>query len=71
MDEIALTTPTFAGVSFAQLDAVGSVQWPCNAAAPDGTPIMHVDGLRPRQGPLRRRPPYVPTPERSRPASTR
>ncbi len=52
MDEIALTTPTFAGVSFAHLDAVGSVQWPCNAAAPEGTPIMHADGLRARQGPV-------------------
>jgi len=43
MDEIARTTPTFAGVSYAKLDALGSVQWPCNDAAPSGTPIMHVD----------------------------
>ena len=43
MDEIAATTPTFAGVSFAKLDEVGSVQWPCNAEAPDGTPTMHID----------------------------
>jgi len=43
MDEIARTTPTFAGVSFGLLDEVGSVQWPCNAAAPLGTPIMHVN----------------------------
>ena len=43
MDEIAATTPTFAGVSFAHLDEVGSIQWPCNDEAPDGTPIMHVD----------------------------
>ncbi|MFZ4721444.1 MAG: formate dehydrogenase subunit alpha, partial [Ilumatobacteraceae bacterium] len=28
MDEIARLTPTFAGVSFAKLDEVGSVQWP-------------------------------------------
>ncbi len=42
MDEIAATTPTFAGVSFAKLDELGSVQWPCNAAAPEGTPIMHI-----------------------------
>src|SRR5688500_14399685 len=45
MDEIALTTPTFAGVSFDHLDKVGSVQWPCNEKAPEGTPIMHVDGF--------------------------
>ena len=43
MDEIAATTPTFAGVSFAHLDKVGSLQWPCNDHAPEGTPIMHVD----------------------------
>ena len=42
MDEIAATTPTFAGVSFARLDAEGSMQWPVNAAAPHGTPTMHV-----------------------------
>ena len=41
MDEIATLTPTFAGVSFAMLDRAGSVQWPCNDAAPEGTPIMH------------------------------
>ncbi|MGE0798774.1 MAG: formate dehydrogenase subunit alpha, partial [Lautropia sp.] len=43
MDEIARLTPTFQGVSYARLDQLGSIQWPCNAAAPDGTPIMHVD----------------------------
>jgi formate dehydrogenase major subunit len=43
MDEIAATTPTFRGVSFAKLDAMGSVQWPCNEQAPEGTPIMHVE----------------------------
>jgi formate dehydrogenase major subunit len=36
-------TPTFAGVSFEVLDKLGSVQWPCNQSAPDGTPVMHVD----------------------------
>ncbi len=42
MDEIARVTPTFAGVSFTKLDEKGSIQWPCNANAPEGTPIMHV-----------------------------
>ena len=37
------STPTFAGVSYAKLDELGSIQWPCNAAAPNGTPMMHVD----------------------------
>jgi formate dehydrogenase major subunit len=43
MDEIARLTPTFAGVSYAKLDELGSVQWPCNEKAPTGTPTMHVD----------------------------
>jgi formate dehydrogenase major subunit len=42
MDEIAALTPSFAGVSFDLLDRVGSVQWPCNEAAPEGTPTMHI-----------------------------
>ena len=45
MDEIAQLTPTFADVSFKKLDELGSVQWPCNAAAPEGTPIMHINGF--------------------------
>jgi formate dehydrogenase major subunit len=43
MDEIAALTPSFAGVSYDKLDALGSIQWPCNDAAPLGTPMMHVD----------------------------
>ncbi|MGE3830536.1 MAG: formate dehydrogenase subunit alpha, partial [Parvibaculaceae bacterium] len=45
MDEIAAVTPTFAGVSFEKLDRLGSVQWPCNDKAPEGTPIMHKNGF--------------------------
>ncbi|MEE2784467.1 MAG: molybdopterin-dependent oxidoreductase, partial [Pseudomonadota bacterium] len=45
MEEIAALTPTFANVSFEFLDEQGSVQWPCNDEAPEGTPIMHVDGF--------------------------
>ena len=43
MDEIAITTPSFAGVTFEKLDALGSIQWPCNDEAPEGTPVMHID----------------------------
>ncbi len=43
MDEIAALTPTFKGVSFKKLDELGSIQWPCNDEAPEGTPTMHVD----------------------------
>jgi formate dehydrogenase major subunit len=64
MDEIALTTPTFAGVSFAHLDKVGSVQWPCNLDAPNGTPIMHSDEFTRGKGRFMETM-YVPTSERS------
>jgi formate dehydrogenase major subunit len=43
MDEIAALTPTFKGVSFKKLDELGSIQWPCNDEAPEGTPTMHVE----------------------------
>ncbi len=43
MDEVALLTPTFKGVSYARLDELGSIQWPCDDAAPEGTPLMHAD----------------------------
>jgi formate dehydrogenase major subunit len=44
MDEIAQLTPTFHGVSYARLDKLGSVQWPCNEDTDEaGTPIMHVE----------------------------
>ncbi|HEY7687209.1 MAG TPA: formate dehydrogenase subunit alpha, partial [Dongiaceae bacterium] len=43
MDEIARLTPTFAGVSYARIEELGSIQWPCNEKAPTGTPIMHID----------------------------
>jgi formate dehydrogenase major subunit len=45
MAEIARLTPTFAGVSYEKLDALGSIQWPCNEEAPEGTPTMHVEAF--------------------------
>jgi len=42
MDEIAALTPSFHGVSYDKLERLGSIQWPCNDAAPEGTPIMHI-----------------------------
>ncbi|HEY3511778.1 MAG TPA: formate dehydrogenase subunit alpha [Kribbella sp.] len=64
MDEIALTTPTFAGVSFGKLDELGSVQWPCNVEHPQGTPIMHEDEFTRGKGRFMETV-YVPTSERS------
>jgi formate dehydrogenase major subunit len=43
MDEIAALTPTFHGVNYKKIDQLGSIQWPCNDAAPNGTPTMHID----------------------------
>ena len=43
MAEIAALTPSFSGVSYELIEKLGSVQWPCNAAAPNGTPTMHID----------------------------
>jgi formate dehydrogenase major subunit len=43
MEEIARLTPSFHGVSYALLDELGSIQWPCNGEHPAGTPTMHVD----------------------------
>ena len=45
MEEIAMTTPSFAGVTYEKLETMGSVQWPCNDMAPEGTPLVHVDGF--------------------------
>jgi formate dehydrogenase major subunit len=64
MDEIAELTPTFSNVSFAFLDRVGSVQWPCNDNAPMGTPIMHIDNFVRGKG-LFVETDFVPTEERT------
>jgi len=42
MDEMARLTPIFAGVSYEKLGRLGSIQWPCNESAPEGTRVMHV-----------------------------
>ncbi|MDR6952628.1 formate dehydrogenase major subunit [Ancylobacter sp. 3268] len=64
MDEIAALTPTFAGVSFKRLDELGSVQWPCNDANPEGVPIMHIESFARGKGKFVVTE-YVPTDERS------
>jgi formate dehydrogenase major subunit len=66
MDEIARLTPTFAGVNYQRLDAEGSLQWPVNDAAPDGSPIMHMDGFVRGRGKFVVTD-YVPTDERTGP----
>ncbi|MBB4842694.1 formate dehydrogenase major subunit [Paucibacter oligotrophus] len=42
MDEVARLTPSFAGVSYAKIERLGSVQWPCNDGTEEaGTTTMH------------------------------
>jgi formate dehydrogenase major subunit len=64
MDEIARLTPTFAGVTYEKLDRLGSIQWPCNDAAPEGTPTMHVGTFVRGKGKFYLTD-YVPTTERT------
>jgi formate dehydrogenase major subunit len=66
MDEIARLTPTFAGVNYKRLDAEGSLQWPVNDKAPDGSPIMHIEGFVRGRGKFVVTD-YVPTDERTGP----
>jgi len=64
LDEIARLVPTFHGVSFHKLDELGSVQWPCNEAAPEGTPTMHIGHFVRGKGRFMLTE-YVPTQERT------
>ena len=66
MAEIAALTPSFAGVSYERLEELGSIQWPCNASAPAGTPVMHAPGFVRGKGRFMITA-YVPTEERTGP----
>jgi formate dehydrogenase major subunit len=44
MDEVAATTPLFAGVSYARLAGYRSLCWPVNADGTD-TPLLYTDGF--------------------------
>jgi formate dehydrogenase major subunit len=64
MDEIAALTPTFTGVTFEKIDRLGSIQWPCNEQAPEGTPTMHIGQFVRGKGKFYLTE-YVPTEERT------
>ena len=64
MAEIARLTPTFATLTYEKLDRLGSIQWPCTAEAPEGTPTMHVHQFVRGKGKFWATE-YVPTSERS------
>lgn len=42
MAEVASLVPQYAGVTYARLDGLGSLQWPVPDAEHPGTPILHV-----------------------------
>ena len=58
--------PPSPGVSYAKLEELGSVQWPCNAANPVGSPVMHVTAFTRGKGKFMLTE-YVPTDERTGP----
>jgi formate dehydrogenase major subunit len=64
MDEIASVTPTFKNISFKRLDELGSIQWPCDDEAPEGTPVMHTEEFTRGKGRFMLTE-FVPTVERS------
>ncbi len=64
MDEIARLTPAFSGVSYAKLDRLGSIQWPCNDQHPQGTRTMH-EGSFVRGKGFFAPTPFLPTDERA------
>jgi formate dehydrogenase major subunit len=66
MDEVAAVTPSFASLSYALLDELGSIQWPCNEKAPEGTPVMHTTGFVRGKGKFVITE-YIPTDERTGP----
>jgi formate dehydrogenase major subunit len=63
MQEIASLTPTFSNVTYERLNEEGSIQWPCNDEAPDGTPTMHLNEFVRGKG-LFKITEYVPTDEK-------
>ena len=64
LDEIARLSPAYAGMSFPLIERLGSVQWPCNHDAPEGTEVLHVTAF-PRGRANFMLTGYVPTSERT------
>ncbi|MFH0257416.1 formate dehydrogenase subunit alpha [Vibrio rumoiensis] len=49
--EITQVTPQYSGITWDKVGRDG-VQWPCNAASPDGTRLMHSNGIMRGKGQL-------------------
>jgi len=59
MDEVALLTPSYGGISYRRLEE-GGLQWPCPTPEHPGTPILHTQQFTRGKGhfiPLEYRPP--------------
>ena len=64
LDEVARLSPAYQGMSFDLIEKCGSVQWPCNPQAPEGTEVLHTKTF-PRGKANFMLTGYVPTSERT------
>ena len=62
-DEVRSLWPEGAGISYARLDKLGGLQWPCLDENDPGTPILHVDAFTHGKTTALRRIEFVPPPE--------
>ncbi len=61
-NEVRSLWPEGSGISYARLDAVGGLQWPCFDEGAPGTPILHVDEFTHGKTTALRRIEFVPPP---------
>jgi formate dehydrogenase major subunit len=62
-DEVRSLWPEGSGISYARLDKVGGLQWPCHGEDDPGQPIMHVGEFTHGKTTALRRIEFVPPPE--------
>ena len=62
-DEVRSLWPEGAGISYARLDKVGGLQWPCTDENDPGVPIMHAQSFTHGKTTQLRRIEFVPPPE--------
>jgi len=61
--EMATVAPSYGGMSYARLEQLGSLQWPCPTADHPGTPILHVGKFSRGERALFKPAPYRPSAE--------
>jgi formate dehydrogenase major subunit len=62
-NEVRALWPEGAGISYARLDEVGGLQWPCFEEGSPGTPILHVNEFTHGKTTALRRIEFVPPPD--------